>query len=219
MFFQAYLKLEVRFFVSLVFFTLIFTTLYASYQNNQDDIYDWKYYELTRNAINSHYYDLSYTQPLDIDDYCPNYKELDRQKRIEFWISFLKELSLVESGDNPQTIYQEKFVDKEGFYVYSIGLFQLSLESANGNYNCNIKDYEELKNPKINIECTINIIDKLIQEDNMIRGYRIIAEEEQWRGLARYWGTLRDRKKINKIRYKLSNMPICKQELDFAFRR
>jgi hypothetical protein len=224
--------LEIRFFVSLVFlclFSVSFPTItYAQTlhdtkenKNNIENISDWKYYQLTKNAITSHYYDLSYTQPLDIDSYCPNYKELDRPNRIEFWIAFLKELATVESQNKPKTIYQEKFIDKEGFYVYSIGLFQLSLESGNGNYKCDIEDYEDLQDPKTNIECTIKIFDKLIQEDNIIRDYRTdkVTNKQEWKGLSRYWGSIRNKMKINKIKFKLSHMDICAQELEFAFRR
>jgi hypothetical protein len=213
-------RLGMRFFVSLVFLCLFILFRIPAYaQLSVDDIYDWKYYQISKDTIQSHYYDLSYTQPLDIDQYCPNYKELDREKRIMFWIAFLKELSTVESSNKPNTIYQEKFTDNEGFYVYSIGLFQLSLESSKGNYKCDVNTYEELQNPTKNIQCTIRIFDKLIQEDNYIRDYRLIAQKQEWRGLSRYWGSIRNRKKINKIKYELSNLSICTQDMGFAFRR
>jgi hypothetical protein len=136
-----------------------------------------------------------------------------------FWIAFLKELSTIESSNKPNTIYQEKFTDNEGFYVYSIGLFQLSLESSRGNYKCDVNTYEELQNPEKNIQCAIRIFDKLIQEDNYIRKYNDSKKIEKWKGLSRYWGSIRNIEKNKRLRYNMMKIDFCRQNLDFAFRR
>ncbi len=136
--------------------------------------------------------------PNDITDFCPNYFSLSTDGQLMFWVNFLSALAYEESNHNSELEYQERFEDNYGNKVISTGLFQLSYESSQ-NYDCNISNHDDLKNPQLNIECAIKILNKWNMNDHRITGrkFKIFGN---WEGGARYWSVLRKKKtKMNII--------------------
>ena len=86
-----------------------------------------------------------------------------------------------ESSFNPAEKYTESFADASGVKVVSRGLLQLSQESANQKaYGCKITDPKQLHDPKINLECSVKIAVKWINQDGVFFGGDKL-------GLGRYW--------------------------------
>ena len=127
--------------------------------------------------------------PKDVIDFCPDYFSLSADSRLMFWVNFLSALSYEESDHDSDLEYQERFEDNYGNKVISKGLFQLSYESSQ-NYDCNISNHDDLKNPQVNIECATKILNKWNMSDNRITGRRF-KFFGSWKGGARYWSVLR----------------------------
>jgi hypothetical protein len=164
----------------------------------------WTYF--TQRAIAKYGQGLLNSTPRDVAEYCPRYPELSRSQRGDFWVHFIAKLAYFESSYNPQTSYVELFYDNNGNPVVSRGLLQISKESANGaNYRCGIKDEKELHDPKTNLECGVRILNKWVTNDGVI----VAKEGDKWRGVARYWGVLRDGVKRAKITESLVSLPMC----------
>lgn len=86
-----------------------------------------------------------------------------------------------ESSFKPETSYTEGFNDAKGAKVISRGLLQLSQESSNQKaYGCNITDAKQLHDPKTNLECSVKIAVKWINQDGIFFGGDKL-------GLGRYW--------------------------------
>lgn len=105
---------------------------------------------------------------------------------VKFYGKILVEMSKWESKWNTETSYKENFKDRNGKYIYSRGLFQLSIESGRG-YKCDIPTAKSLHEPKTNITCAVRILNRWVTEDNVISG----KSGTKWRGGARYWAVLR----------------------------
>ena len=112
----------------------------------------------------------------------------------EFWVALLVELARFESNWKTETKFTETFNDSKGKPVVSRGLFQLSIESANG-YGCKLKKPEELHDPATNIRCAVIIANKWVTSDMVIHG----KSGNRWVGLSRYWSPLRDAEKTKAI--------------------
>jgi len=103
-----------------------------------------------------------------------------------FWFNVIMEMAYWESNYKTDVKYQENFKDKNGNYIYSRGLLQLSIESGKG-YDCPFKIESDIHNPKLNLECGVIILDRWVGRDKRIAGLEI----GNWKGGARYWSVLR----------------------------
>jgi hypothetical protein len=114
--------------------------------------------------------------------------------RKQFWVTLASALSKYESNFNPAAFYREAFVDARGNHVISRGLFQMSIESSNGNYACGFKEAQEIHDPMKAIPCFVKAANKLAGRDGVI-----YSEDKPWKGLSAYWSPLRDPKKRDAI--------------------
>lgn len=95
-----------------------------------------------------------------------------------------------ESSFKADTTYRENFKDKNGNWVISTGLLQLSYESARQTpYNCRglITREEDLKNAEKNIRCAVNIIAYWLRRDGVVQDYSGGVHK----GISRYWSVMR----------------------------
>lgn len=116
--------------------------------------------------------------------------------RIQYFVMLMSSLARYESGFKPATTYTEAFPDANGVRVVSRGLFQLSIESANGaRYKCGIKKAEELHDPVVNIRCAVKVANALVKENGVVTG----GTSGAWKGMARYWSPFRKTDKRDTI--------------------
>ncbi|MES3038233.1 MAG: transglycosylase SLT domain-containing protein [Bdellovibrionota bacterium] len=130
----------------------------------------------------------------DIQKFCPKFPELDREKKILFWMRFVSVLASKESGFRAKAANEEPAIVGES--VISTGLFQLSVVSVwQKRFNCDsitrgdrAKAQEDLLDPKKNIACAIKVMNHYLEYDKVIAG-RGFDEKGYgvWMGLARYW--------------------------------
>ncbi len=144
--------------------------------------------------------------PSDGSTFCPNYKNLSIQNRKDFWIYLISVMTKFESNFNPNSTYKENFKDRNGQYVISRGLLQISIESGN-SYDCQLKNAKELHNPLINLSCGIRILDRWLAHDGRIAG----KVNSKWQGGARYWSVLRagNKESYRTIVQSTHNLKIC----------
>lgn len=146
--------------------------------------------------------------PADVQSFCPRYASLPQQQRSQFWVALFSAMAKPESNFQPQSFYQEKFKDGKGRRVISRGLLQISHESANQpRYACDIKQPQQLHDPKINLNCGVKIMSKWVKTDGVISQPRWSAEPK---GGGRYWSTLRpQRGKVQSIANFTRQLPFC----------
>jgi len=132
--------------------------------------------------------DIVNSNPADISWYCANYSSLNDEERLLFWLRFLSVLIEHESTFNPLKITFTK-----GVNVYSVGLLQLSLISSKRSiYNCTmVESYDDLFDWRKNLTCGVRMMGYFMRTDQAI-SWNSKKEEYPWRGLARYWESLRD---------------------------
>lgn len=111
---------------------------------------------------------------------------------VQLYSMLLSALAKFESDYATGALYTEKFKDRNGHYVVSRGLLQISLESANGNYAAGLRDEKELHDPRINIRTGVRIMRKLILQDGVISG----GSDGAWKGMARYWSPFRKPERV-----------------------
>jgi hypothetical protein len=156
----------------------------ARWETSQRDGEDWSkhvYQSLDSLGLN-----LLSKDPADVADFCPNYKNLSKAEKKNFWVYLLSSMTEFESGHRPETSYREAFFDAKGENVISRGLLQLSIESANA-YGCGFQNAQEIHDPKKNLSCGIRILNRWVGNDQRLAG-RI---NSKWLGGARYWSVLR----------------------------
>lgn len=124
--------------------------------------------------------------PSDITDYCPRYRSLDENGRIDFWVKLISAIAAAESSYNPRDWYPEDMRDENGNAVISRGLLQISMASSRG-YGCGMNSSEDLYDPQRNLECGVKILNRWIPRDGVVATRR----NTLWLGAARYWSTLR----------------------------
>ena len=161
--------------------------------------------KFTQDAIRDYGQDLLNVVPNDIGAYCPKYLEYGTHKRGDFWVHLISKLAYFESSYNIDETYQEEFPDNDGNRVISRGLLQLSIESANGNYNCKLNNAQELHDPKTNLECAVRIFNKLVVKDGTIAR----KLNGKWQGASRYWSPFRDEVRNSKIMTYMNSLNFC----------
>lgn len=165
--------------------------------------------EYTHRAIEDFGDGLMASEPEDINNFCPNYLNLNDEGRLMFWIHLISSMVKYESGFKPETFYQEAFKDRNGNYIISRGLLQLSIESARG-YKCDLDDAQDLHDAQKNLECGVRIINRWVERDGVVASKR---SDGKWIGGARYWSVLRKRsssKSYDRIRNLTMNNEVCR---------
>lgn len=139
----------------------------------------------------------------DAEIFCPSYRSLSRDRKINFWGQLIAGMSYYESGWNPLSRMQESTFsapdDVTGKPVYSEGLLQLSygdIEWApycefdwSHDKNLSPKDPNKtILNPEINLNCGIRIL-----ADQIARKHEIALKS----GV--YWAVLKEGGKYSQI--------------------
>lgn len=106
----------------------------------------------------------------------------------ENWVGLLAGMAKAESNFNKNETYTENFKDKNGVFVVSTGLFQISQESARA-YGFPGITTEELKDPAKNIQVAVKILEWWVKRDGVIAS--TVNSSPKYLGGARYWSVLR----------------------------
>lgn len=135
--------------------------------------------------------------PSDIDEFCPNYQNLGTQGRTAFWIHLLNSIARRESAFDPMVGNDESHFGSNNNGVVSRGLLQISSQSIGAPYRnagCSIRSAQDLHDPVKNLECGVAIFSHWNRTDDCIS---CRTASGQWRGIARYWSTLRERYEVS----------------------
>jgi hypothetical protein len=159
----------------------------------------------------------------DMQSFCPNFANLDREHQIYTWIELFSQVTYYESGWNPLSRMKENLgIDPvTGVNVYSEGLLQLSYQDmqkyprAINPQNCQI-DWQKDKNlsakdpnktildPYINLECGMRIMADQIDQYGKI----VISKDV-------YWSTLKKNGKysvVPKIQKAIKKLSFCQSK-------
>lgn len=109
----------------------------------------------------------------DVDSFCPGYSKASSTRQMACWIRIVGGIMQKESGFQPN----DSMIENSG--EASVGLMAMSAGQCP-----NARSSRALKNPIANIECGINVMANLIQQDGYISGPRN-------KGAARNWSCLR----------------------------
>lgn len=107
---------------------------------------------------------------------------------LESWGNIFVAMAFKESSWKADAKYTERFKDRNGEFIVSTGLFQLSQESGLG-YKCDFKTLSKLTDPRTNIDCAMKIMKRWVINDGYIT--KNVGGSKPWRGGARYWSVLR----------------------------
>ena len=121
------------------------------------------------------------------------------------WTSLISAMAYAESGYKPESEYRESFKNGKGEWVISTGLLQISLESGNA-YGCGFKSQSDLKDPYKNLACGVKILERWVERDGQVAGYR----DGNWRGGSRYWSVMRTSSKSFEGKVKARLKPLCR---------
>lgn len=130
--------------------------------------------------------------PSDVTDFCPNYHDLEADGQTAFWIHLLNSIARRESAFDPMVGNDESSFGSNNQGVISRGLLQISYGSIGRPYRnagCTATSAADLHNVTTNLECGVAIFNHWIDRDNCIS----CQDGNAWRGIARYWSTVRDR--------------------------
>lgn len=170
--------------------------------------------DLVDAAVGEFGFDLVRTDPVDASEWCPGFPGFTRAEKHAFFVKLMTEMARYESSFKPATKYTEAFNDSNGDPVISRGLFQISIESANG-YGCGFRAPEELHDPQANANCSVRILNRWVERDERIGS----TVGESHLGGARYWSVLRKGSKSRlKILAAVRAWPGCGQLLDLGNR-
>jgi len=167
----------------------------------------WCYDGMVETALKTYGKAILVSQPKDATSWCKNLNNTSLDNKIKFYVTLVHALAYHESSYKPEATYKENFKDQKGNYIISTGLLQLSQESANASiYRCGITNAAMLKDPQININCGVKIMNKWIVGDGVIQGGGTGA----WRGMSRYWSPFRKSDRINTMKSKVKLLDFCK---------
>ncbi|MCB0378582.1 MAG: hypothetical protein KDD33_08830 [Bdellovibrionales bacterium] len=161
-------------------------------------------------ALSSTNKDLINKRPNDVLDFCPRYDDLGDEQRKMFWIHLISVMARFESNFDPNTAYEEDFVDSKGKKVVSRGLLQISDESSRG-YGCNQRLAEELHESQKNLVCGLKIMSHWVNADKVISELK----NNKWRGGARYWAVLRTysgRDLVKQVKERTRQSEVCREQ-------
>lgn len=165
-----------------------------------------KWTKTTVLAIERHGENLLSNEPSDIKSYCPQFRTLDREEKMSFWVHLISVMAREESNFEPTKTYTESFNDGKGKPVVSRGLLQLSIESVQSpKYSCRIETEEELDDPAKNLVCGVKILNHWMGREAVIAR----TSGDDWYGASKYWGVFRKEKTRESIKKASSDLPIC----------
>lgn len=141
--------------------------------------------------------DLLKANPKDAKEFCPNFDKHTEEERIQFYAMLISALAKFESNYKADATYQENFKDRNGQFIISRGLLQLSIESSNG-YGAGLKKAEELHDPETNIRTGVRILNRWIPRDGCI----VDLKSGKNLGAGRYWSPFRKADRIASIQAK-----------------
>lgn len=135
--------------------------------------------------------------PVDAWKFTDQFRFYTDREKIELYAHIMINISKRESNYKPDCFYKESFNDSTGTKVVSRGLFQLSYEAATLSYRCdNIGLRSNLYDPKVNIDCAVKVFSRWVKVDKVIS---LKLSRRKYRGVARYWSTMRPGKIFNSI--------------------
>ncbi len=135
----------------------------------------------TMNALSSHGAVLAQLTPVDVDQWCPAYREAPIKQRQAFWAGLLSALAKHESWHVP---------DASGGGGLWLGLLQIDPRTAKG-FGCRAQTPSALFDGAQNLACGVRIAASQVAKDN-----EILGGPGHWRGVARDWAPFR---KANKV--------------------
>lgn len=136
--------------------------------------------------------------PRDVTDFCPRFDSLPMMERVHFWASLVAEIAARESAFVPLTATDEGRYDAGNKGIISTGLTQLSLLSTKASCyqkrGCaEVASQQDLFDPKKNLQCSVAVMSCLTESGDCLSCQR----DGGWRGIARYWSTLREPYEVN----------------------
>ncbi|SET34314.1 Transglycosylase SLT domain-containing protein [Nitrosospira multiformis] len=149
-------------------------------------------------------------EPKDIGKFCPTYKHLPHEKRIQFWVGLLSSMAEFESNFNPKAAARGPSKDVFRRRDTNRGLLQISKQSANQpGYSCGIKKAKHLHDPAIHLPCAVKILSKWVGADHVIASYK---GNKKNRGGGRYWAVLQEKNgRLPAISSFTRNLPVCRK--------
>ena len=139
----------------------------------------------------------------DVEIFCPKYRSLNDNQRLNFWGQLLAGMSKFESGWNPASYYVETTMGTDpvtGRQVASEGLLQLSYQDQKSyNLNCgfdwsidtkfsNTDIHKTIFDPHKNLRCGIKILAKQLTRQRAISTTTGV-----------YWAVLKTNGKYTKV--------------------
>lgn len=146
-------------------------------------------------ALRDHGQPLTDMIPIDIDQWCPHYRDADEDERRAFWVGFMSALAKHESTYRPWA------VGGDGRWF---GLLQIAPATARG-YECRAGSGEALKDGGSNLSCAVRIMAVTVPRDG-----KIFGKDPNWQGVAADWGPMRSPAKRRDISTWLNAQPYCK---------
>ena len=152
----------------------------------------------------------------DVETFCPKYRSLSDNERLNFWGQLLAGMAKFESGWKPTTYYVESTMGTDpvtGRQIASEGLLQLSYQDENNyKFECNF-DWEKDKNysntdarktilnPYHNLRCGIMIMSRQLAR----KGAIAVSSGPYW-SVIKLGGTYN---KIPQIAAYTKSLPFC----------
>lgn len=143
----------------------------------------------------------SFDNANDLASFCPKYKSLDSDHKAFVLGTMAVAVALYESSYNPNSIFHEP----PPLGIDSVGLFQLSYEDK-FPWCVMQKAQKTLENPRVNIECAVPEMAKLVSRDGVLSG----GSKGAWKGMARYWSTMRPSGKLAQIKSATNQLAFCR---------
>ncbi|WP_378943470.1 lytic transglycosylase domain-containing protein [Paracoccus sp. R86501] len=131
--------------------------------------------------------------PQDINEFCPNYRQLTQTGRKAFWAGLLSAVAKHESTYNPQAA---------GGGGKWLGLMQIAPATWR-NYGCT----GNIRNGSDNMTCAVKIMSHQVERDNAVA-----HDGNGWRGVARDWAPMRSSSKRADIANWTSSQSYCSVE-------
>jgi hypothetical protein len=128
--------------------------------------------------------------PHDINEFCPNYRQLAQDGRKAFWAGLLSAVAKHESTYNPQAA---------GGGGKWLGLMQIAPATWR-HYDCE----GDIRNGGDNMSCAVKIMTHQVGRDNAVA-----RDDGGWRGVARDWAPMRSSTKRADIAAWTSSQSYC----------
>ncbi|HRO66656.1 MAG TPA: hypothetical protein PL182_03725, partial [Pseudobdellovibrionaceae bacterium] len=166
-------------------------------------------------SLRTHGRDLLRAAPKDAELFCPNFKNLNDEQRLAFWMRLVSAMMEQESTYNPLRTYSGESIQ---YGLFSTGLLMLSLSSSKqARFGCSmIQSDDDLFFWRKNMDCAIRIMSYFYKEDQVISSHsQVEPGTGRWMGLARYWEPLRDNRLRGEKSRELLLRSVKQQRLDW----